>query len=271
MITLLNGDTYLMGEILSFMEDDNFYYNVLDTTKALSTSSLSKLLDSPEDFLKGLKKKETEDSDALRMGKLVHWAYLEPEKFYKLHFVDADRTNAKVYKEAVEKYGEQNVFKVKEQRIAEYYIDRLNNKEILKGIRKKCEVEVPAIKEMLGIPIRGKADMVSEDCIYDLKTTRVNPNKFNWWKVTESNYDLQAFVYCQLFEKDYFTFIPINKMNGRCGLMHCSKDVLESGEQKFYKAIEVYKTKFLGKTIQEIEDALSMDLEEGVISKPNYK
>lgn len=268
MITLLNGDSWLKEELITQMYDDNFYYNTLGVDKALSTSSLSQLLDSQEDFLRYLKGKKQKESDALRMGKLVHWAYLEPKKFYSLKFVDTERTNSKAYTEAVQEYGAENVFKEKEQRIAEHYIDRLNNKEKLKQIRKNCEVEVPAIKELLGIPIRGKADMIDNECLYDLKTTRVNPSGFNWWKVRDMNYDLQAFIYCQLFERDYFAWIPLNKMNSRVGIRYASRELIESGEEKFYKAIEVYKTKFQGKTIEEIEDALSMDLDEDVINKP---
>ena len=268
MITLLNGESWRIEELTAQMYDDNFYYNSLGIDKALSTSSLSQLLDSQEDFLRSLKGKKQKESDALRMGKLVHWAYLEPKKFYALKFVDTDRTNSKAYTEAVQQYGAENVFKEKEQRIVEHYIDRLNNKEKLKQIRKNSEVEVPAIKELLGIPIRGKADMIDSKCLYDLKTTRVNPSGFNWWKVRDMNYDLQAFIYCQLFERDYFAWIPLNKMNSRVGIRYASRELIESGEEKFYKAIEVYKTKFQGKTIEEIEDALSMDLDEGVINKP---
>ena len=268
MITLLNGETWLPDELTAQMHDADFYYNKLGITKALSTSSLSQLLNNPEDFYKDLKGRERKPSDALRMGNLVHWGYLEPEKFYQLTFVDAERTNAKEFTAAVTEHGARNVFKAKEQRIAESYVDVLNNKEALINIRKNAELEAPAIKMLLDIPIRGKADMISGDTIYDLKTTRVNPSEFNWWKVRSLNYDLQAFIYCQLFEMDYFSFIPINKMNHRVGIVHCSKDILESGEEKFYKAIEIYKRDFMGKELDEIADTLSRTIDETIITKP---
>ena len=271
MITLLNGDSWGKEEIETQMYDDDFYYNTLDITKVLSSSSLKDLLNAPEEILKQLKGKKQKSNEALRLGSLVHWLYLEPKKFYALNFIDAERTNSKIYVEAVNKYGEEKVYKTKDQRLAEYWVDILNNKETLKKIRDNCEVEVPAIKELAGIPIRGKADLLDSNCIYDLKTTRVNPKDFNWWKVKSADYDLQAFIYCQLFERDYFSFIPINKMNGRPGLVHCSKDVLKSGEDKFYKAIEIYKTQFQNKTLEEISDSLSMHLDEIIISQPEYK
>ena len=72
MITLLNGETWLPDELTAQMHDDDFYYNELGITKALSTSSLSQLLNNPEDFYKDLKGRERKPSDALRMGNLVH-------------------------------------------------------------------------------------------------------------------------------------------------------------------------------------------------------
>ena len=72
MIILLNGETYAKEEILGFMgQDDSFYYEKLDLN-ALSQSSLKLILNDPYDYLRKLKGKATEKSDALIMGNLVH-------------------------------------------------------------------------------------------------------------------------------------------------------------------------------------------------------
>lgn len=270
-ITLLNGDIWQEKDLLKKMDDDNFYYQQLGVDKVLSQSSLSDILDCPDDFYKSLAKIPKELNENYRAGTLLHMLYLEPKKFYKLNFIEADRTNAKAYKEAVEKYGEDNVYKVKEQMYTESLVDVLNNKERLMQIRKNCEVEVPAVKVLSGIPIRGKADILTDNVIYDVKTTRVNPDKFNWWKVTDYNYDLQAYLYCQLFEKDYFAFITINKGNKSVGIRHCSQEVIDSGKAKFLQAINKYKTKFMGKSLDEIKDELTKDIHEGIIRKPGVK
>ena len=67
MITLLNGETYAKEEILGFMLDDSFYYGNLDLN-ALSQSNLKLILNEPYDYLRKLKGKTTEKSDALIMG-----------------------------------------------------------------------------------------------------------------------------------------------------------------------------------------------------------
>lgn len=267
MITLLNGETYQKEEILSLMNDDSFYFGHL-SQNSLSQSSLKTILSNPYEYLRYLKGKKEKSSDALIMGSLVHWCYLEPEKFYEKHFIEADRITDKDYKEAVSKYGSENVYKAKLGRIAESYVDSLNRCDALNNIKSKAEIEVPAIKMFFGdIAIKGKADLLLEDRVLDLKTTMVDPEAFNYWKIINMDYDLQAFIYCQLFEVDYFSFIPISKVNKSKGLIHCGQDVLDSGEEKFYKAIENYKKFFYNKTIEESEGLLDNHYYEAVVNK----
>ena len=265
MITLLNGETYQKEEILGYMLEDDFYYGKLDLN-ALSQSSLKLILNEPYDYLRKLKGKATEKSDALIMGNLVHWGYLEPEVFYSKHFIEADRITDKAYKEAVANYGADNVYKAKFGRIAEAYVDTLNRCDFLNDIKSRAEIEVPAIKMFYDdIPIRGKADLLLEDRILDLKTTRVNPDKFNKWKIMDMDYDLQAFIYCQLFEVDYFSFIPINKINRSKGIIHCGQEILDSGEEKFYRAMDTYIKFFHNKTVEEAEALLDNNFYENTV------
>ena len=265
MITLLNNETWAREEILAEMHSDDFYFGHLGK-HALSQSSLKTILSNPYDYLKTLKGKNEKKTDALKMGSLVHWGYLEPHKYCDLKFIEADRVTDKKYKLAVQEFGEDNVYKAKLGRIADSYIDALNRCDKLNYIKKKCELEVPAIKMFFDdIPIRGKADLLSKKTIYDLKTTRVNPSEFNKWKIINMDYDLQAFIYCQLFEVDYFSFIPINKENHSKGIVHCGAEILESGEEKFYKAIEKYRKYFHNKTIDESQYILDNDCPEIIV------
>jgi len=52
-ITLLDGKSWKIKEIISKMYDDSFYYGYLGKT-ALSSSSAKKLLDSPKSYLNSL-------------------------------------------------------------------------------------------------------------------------------------------------------------------------------------------------------------------------
>lgn len=262
MITLLNNEVWGIDEILTQMRDDSFYYGHLGK-HALSQSMLKQILRTPHEYLKTLKGKEQKKTDAMIMGNLVHWGYLEPHVYYEKHFIEADRITDKKYKEAVSQYGKENVYKAKLGRIAESYIDALNRCDKLNAIKKKCTLEVPAIKMFYNdIPVRGKADLLAKDRIYDLKTTTVDAAEFSKWKIMSMDYDLQAFLYCQLFEVDYFSFIPINKNNHSKGIVHCGAEILASGEEKFYKAMEKYMKYFHQKTVEESQYILDNECPE---------
>ena len=251
MITLLNNDTYRTEEILGYMLDDSFYYGVL-ATNALGSSLLRNLLDSPNTLLEYMKKPKKE-TDALRIGRLTHECFLEPDKFYNKIYVEADRTNAKVYKEAVEKHGPENVFKQKDKDYVEWLIRKLANNETIQSIMKGAEVEVPMIRMFDKFAIRGKADILTSDCIYDLKTTIAPVESFAKWEVDKKNYDLQAFIYCRLFKKDKFKFITINKNNRDVGIVNVPAEVISRGQTKFSLALKAYKEMFYNKTTEETE------------------
>jgi len=242
MIKLLNGETYGKEEILSLMQQDSFYYGHLGK-HALSSSSLRTILESPNKYLEELKKPRKE-SEALKMGKLIHECFLESDKFYAKTFIEADRVNQKNFVDAVNQYGKENVFKVKDRNITEWIVQKLHNNEKVMRIRNGAEVEVPAIKMHEGIAIRGKADIIQGDTIYDLKTTISDLENFAKWEVDKKNYDLQAYIYTRLFDLKKFTFIVINKTTRDIGIITVPDDVLTRGGVKFNLAIEAYKDIF---------------------------
>ena len=88
MITLLNNESYLKEELLGMMHDDEFYYGHLGKN-ALSSSALKTLLKSPKTY-RNILKYGSEDSPALRLGKLLHWMVLEPYKIDKIKIVEAN-------------------------------------------------------------------------------------------------------------------------------------------------------------------------------------
>jgi hypothetical protein len=122
-----------------------------------------------------------------------------------------------------------------------------------------CEFEVPAIGNVMDYPFRGKADILGSDRIVDLKTT-TDIRAFRY-SAQKYSYDMQCYLYCQLFNKtpDQFTFIALDKSSLDIGIYHCSQEFYFSGEQKVEAAIETYKTFFIeGVDINEyyLEDTL---------------
>jgi hypothetical protein len=236
MITLLNGDHWGKEEILTQMYDDEFYYGHLGKY-ALSSSSLKTILKSPKTYRNILKYGNDSDSPALSAGKLVHWMVLEPHKIDKLHFVDASTKNTNKYKDAKSKYGE--VFLTKERSAAERLADAVLRNEAAIRLLNKSEFEVPAIEMINDLPFRGKADIIQDDTIIDLKTT-ADLNTFKY-SADKYGYDLQAWLYLKLFNKSKFVFLIVDKASTDIGIYDVSDNFLKRGEQKFIQAVDNYK------------------------------
>ena len=240
-IKLLDGKDWKMDEILKEMEDDEFYYGYLGKA-ALSSSNCKMLLDSPKTY-KYVTQYGSASSQALRDGWLFHTAILEPEVFEKQIFVNVESKNAKAYQEAKKEHDK--VFTKKEKRDAERLADAFYKNETARSYITNCNFEHPAIGLVKGYPFRAKADVLCKDMIVDLKTTiDIKSFKYSAYK---NSYDMQCYLYCQLFGMTYdqFKFIGIDKKSLDIGVYHCSEEFYLSGEQKVEAAIKTYEAFFV--------------------------
>jgi len=240
-IELLNGELFRHDEILELMKDDKFYYDYLGKA-ALSSSSIKLLLDSPKKY-KYVTEYGSQESNALDAGWLFHTAILEPDVFEKQIFVDVQSKNSKAYKLAKEEHGK--VYTIKQKRDAERLADAfLRNEHALKLIT-NCEFEVPAIGMVQGYPFRGKADVLDSYRVVDLKTT--SDLKAFPYAARKYGYDVQVYIYSELFNKPYeeFKFIAIDKGSLDIGIYDVSEEFYNSGKDKVTKALETFETFFI--------------------------
>lgn len=238
MITLLNGEQWEQEALLEKMYDDDFYYGHLGK-HALSSSSIKTIIKSPKTYRNVIKygSDTASESPALIAGKIFHWMILEPHKIDELKFVDASTRNTKIYKEAKEEHGE--VYLTKEKHASERLADALFRNEAALELLNKAEFEVPAIEMMEGIAIRGKADILKDNEIIDIKTSQ-DLNTFRY-SADKYGYDLQAWLYCQLFNVEKFTFLVIDKGSCDIAIFETSEEFLEKGRNKFHQGIDNYK------------------------------
>ena len=240
-IKLLDNKYYDKADLLKRMLDDEFYYGELNTL-ALSSSSLKQLLSSPKTYSYSLKY-GSEESAALRAGALFHWAILEPEKFASQKFVEVQSRNTKKFREAKEEFGK--VFTAKERGEAERLVDAFYRNEHAKELITKAEFEIPAIDNVLGMPFRGKADVLGTNRIVDLKTT-TDIKGFSY-SANKYGYDVQCYLYCNLFQKEYkdFHFLVLDKGSLDIGIFNCSEKFYYRGEEKVEKALDLYNKFFI--------------------------
>ena len=111
--------------------------------------------------------------------------------------------------------------------------------------------EVPAIKEIKGVMWKGKADIVNEHVLIDLKTTS-DISKFKW-SARDYNYDSQAYIYQQLFNKPLI-FLVVDKVSKSLGMFEPTPEFIDRGEAKVEQAIEVYNTFFSDKATEDINN-----------------
>ena len=250
-ITLLDGLPWNKEELISNMESDSFYYGYL-SSGALSSSSCKDLLRSSKAYYKSRQKKQT-DTQALREGRLFHTLVLEPEKIeHKYEFVDVEKRTLKLFKDATEA-SDKEVFLQKEFHFMRSLKKNIDKCEYADNLLKDGLGEVPAIDLINGIPFRGKADYLKNNHIIDLKTT----SSLEGWEYTAKkkwHYDMQAFIYRQLFNVERFTFLVIEKITGEIGIYEASEECFESGGEKVKICTDRYKEDFIGRANQDLEN-----------------
>jgi hypothetical protein len=241
MIKLLDHKKYEEKQLLQKMYNDSFYYGELNKL-ALSSSSLKSLLSSPKTYAYTLKYGSPE-SQPLRDGWLFHTAILEPDVFEAQTFIDVQSKNTKKFREAKQQLG--RVFTIKEKNNAERLADAFYKNEHALQLITNCDFEIPAIGEIKGFPFRGKADVLASDRIVDLKTT--TDIKSFPYAAKKYGYDVQCYLYCQLFNKTYdqFKFIALDKGSLDIGIWECSEEFYYNGEEKVEKALDLYQKFFI--------------------------
>lgn len=239
-IKLLDDKQHDYCDVKTKMYDDSFYYGELNQL-ALSSSSIKLLVDSPKKY-HFVNKYGQSESQGLRDGTLLHTLILEPDKWDQFHFVDVLSKNSKAYKEAKEEFG--TVYTKKEKQDAERVADAVLKNEAALQLMTDCEYEVPVLGEVLGMPFRGKADILGKNRICDIKTT--SDIKAFPYSARKYGYDIQVFLYCNLFDVHYsdFKFLVVDKGSLDIGVWDVSEEFYLKGKEKVELGIETYKEYF---------------------------
>lgn len=246
-IKLFDGKEWNVDEILKEMDNDSFYYGYLGQN-ALSSSSAKDLYKSPKTYF-NKSNQVNSDIAPLREGRLIHTVVLEEEKLNdKYDFVDIGGRNTIKFKKA----KESALSKGKEIMLTSE-LNKAN--ELCNAIRFNSHAnelfvgglaETPAIGELFGLPFRAKADYLKDGHLIDLKTTA----KLEGWERAAKytwHYDMQGWIYSELFGVDRFTFVVIEKGTGDIGIFELSEETKELGGNKVKQCVNTYKEYFIDK------------------------
>lgn len=221
------------------LKSDEAYYGEYGS-KWLSNSDIGTLLKNPRQF----KVKEA-PTIAMLHGSYLHTAMLEPEKLINFEIVEASTRNTNIYKDAIANSGKDILLLKHEQNELDTMVATMKgNFYFYENIYNPTNLyEQPAIGELFGLPFKGKADIVCEDMLIDIKTTS-DIDEFKW-SARKYNYDSQAYIYQKLFGKPLVFFV-VCKKSLRLGVFEPSDDFVLGGKNKVERACEVYE-RFFGK------------------------
>ena len=149
----------------------------------------------------------------LATGNYFHQLILEPKKAEKFPMIDV-KIRGSEYKEYLKENNLTFALKTTEaqeiKEMADHFLNRSTQlKELV--LNKEAQYEVPMIGKIFDTKFKGKADIVTQGIIVDLKTTSaktitqfINDGKY------KHGYDTQAYIYQELFNKS-LTFIAMDK------------------------------------------------------------
>ena len=222
-----------MQSIIEELRNDDEYYNGKGKYY-LSNSDIYALLTNPKLF-----RVPSGDSKHFHEGRLFHQLILEPEKAVIVPQVDVSTRNTKEYKTFC---ADNNIgFAM----LTKEYDDIVHLASVMKSnihfyddiYREGNLFEEPIIGDIKGLQWKAKADIVTSDCIIDLKTTS-DINKFRW-SAKSYNYDSQCYIYQKLFGKPLYFYV-IDKESEQLGLFRPSEEFVAGGEAKVERARAVY-------------------------------
>lgn len=223
----------------SNLNDPKIYYG--EVGKAyLSNSDIDALLYNPKAF-----KQDKETTKDMLAGSLFHALMIEPDRVEEFNslVIEASTRTTKVYKEFLEDRGlEIALLQSEADNVNDMVNTMKSNEDFYNQIYQFGNTfEEAGTTTIFGLPWKGKADIVSDNYVIDLKTT--SSIKDFKWSANKYNYDSQAYIYQEIFSKK-LKFFVVEKETCNLAIFECSDEFLERGYYKVKSACENYELFF---------------------------
>lgn len=234
-------------QVKQILTSDEEYYKGLGK-QFLSNSDIGILLSNPKMY-----GKDREDNKSYAEGRYFHKLLIEPDKVKDTPFVDVSTRNTKEYKEFCKNNNTEFVMLKKEMEEVEQLVKIMRgNIQFFDDIyRPGALYEQPEVGEIKGMQWKGKADIVLDDMIIDLKTTS-DIHKFRYM-AKAYNYDSQCYLYQTLFGRP-LAFYVIDKGTGQLGIFHPTQSFVDAGERKVERAVDMWQRYFGPNKIDDVEN-----------------
>lgn len=243
-------------QILKKLKDDEHYYGDFGK-QYLSNSDIEALTTEPRQF-----KAPREDGEPFVKGRYFHQLILEPEKAKDFHIVDASSRSTKVYKEYVKDNNLNYALLTKDadeiKDMVSFCLGQYNFFELIND--PTAQYEVPAIGEIMGHMWKGKADILTDKYVIDLKTSG-DVFKFKR-NAPFYNYHTQAYIYQKLFDRPV-VFLTVGKKKKidrnnntyfDLGIFPMSEQSMAEAELKVGQAVASYEKWFAPESQDNIDN-----------------
>ena len=108
---------------------------------------------------------------------------------------------------------------------------------------------------MFGVKFKGKADIVNDEFVIDLKSSS---NIKAWNRSADTyNYDSQAYIYQQLFGKPVMFYI-VDKKTLQLKIATATEDTLLRGRDKVMQAIQIYQEYFAEESTGDVNQVVEV-------------
>jgi len=230
-----------MEKAIKKLKDDKHYYGEFGK-KFLSNSDIDSLINDPFSF-----KKSKPQSLPFLYGTAFHEMVMFG-KSDSMEAIESSTRTTKIYKQSILDKGKEIMLLQKEADEIQSMVDVFRNNENIKKVLdiKNIQFEVPSIDFMTdrNLPWKGKADILTDDFVYDIKTCSKLKSFRN--SSRSYNYDSQAFIYSKLFQRP-MRFLVIEKGSGLIGIFETSDEAYDNGFYKVDAAEEQYLKYFVDK------------------------
>ncbi len=243
-----NYNEKVISEIQEKLKDDSKYYGEYGR-QWLSNSDIGHLLNDPRKF-----RQPQEETKAMLEGRFFHTAMLEKDKLDNFTLLDVSSRNTKAYKEYYAEHNKMALLTQEAHNILDVVDAMKLNVEMYESIYDEGnKYEVPMVKTIMGLDWKGKADIVCQDKLIDLKTTS-DINKFKY-SARKYNYDSQAYIYQELFGLP-LEFYVVDKSTFQLGIFKPTEEFLEKGREKVEDAVFIYNTFFSENAVEDINQII---------------
>lgn len=220
---------------------------------ALSQSDLGQMAISPRHFLH--KDKLRKETDAMKMGTLLHLAVLEPAKFRQTYVVEPDNIKGeainrrvKAHREYLEAFRLDNLDRivVTAQQMDNLVgmLESIASNEFLKPLLTGGSPEIAATWDYKGLKCKGLADYVVDHKLFgrtivDIKKTQDASVSGFSRSIFNYRYNLQCAWYLHGFEAREFIFVAIeDKAPYAIGIYKADPSLVEHGQKLMERLTE---------------------------------